>query len=139
MTQPTRVGTTLYLLYALLCNAATYLASAVKQAMREYQQATFAKVGPIILINFAAFILLGLLWACERPAANHAFRGAVIASRLISIAVQAWLCLAFYFLCMPDTVVDRAGTLPVSALLIGYLIVGVVEACRRESPRSPEF
>ena len=106
MTQPTRVGTTIYLLYALLCNAATYLASVVKQAMREYQQATFAKAGPIMLINFAVFILLGL---------------------------------AFYFLGLPVTAVDMAGTLPVSALLIGYLLVGVVEACRRESPRSPEF
>lgn len=139
MAHPNRISTTLYLLYALLCNAATYLASVVKQAMREYQQATFAKAGPIMLINFAVFILLGLLWACERPAANRAARGAVIAARLASIAVQAWLCLAFYFLGLPVTAVDMAGTLPVSALLIGYLIVGVVEACRRESPRSPEF
>ena len=138
MTQPTRVGTTLYLLYALLCNAATYLASVVRQMLREIQATTFAVKGPTLLM-IAEFVLVGLLWACERPAANHAFRGAVIAARLISIAVQAWLCLAFYILGMTVTAVDMAGTLPVSALLIGYLIVGVVEACRRESPRSPEF
>lgn len=138
MTQPTRVGTTLYLLYALLCNAATYLASVVRQMLREIQATTFAVKGPTMLM-IAEFVLVGLLWACERPAANHAFRGAVIAARLISIAVQAWLCLAFYILGMTVTAVDMAGTLPVSALLIGYLIVGVVEACRRESPRSPEF
>ena len=138
MTQPTRVGTTLYLLYALLCNAATYLASVVRQMLREIQATTFAVKGPTMLM-IAEFVLVGLLWACERPAANHAFRGAVIAARLISIAVQAWLCLAFYILGMTVTAVDMAGTLPVSALLIGYLRVGVVEACRRESPRSPEF
>ena len=138
MTQPTRVGTTIYLLYALLCNAATYLASVVRQMLREIQATTFAVKGPTMLM-IAEFVLVGLLWACERPAANHAFRGAVIAARLISIAVQAWLCLAFYILGMTVTAVDMAGTLPVSALLIGYLIVGVVEACRRESPRSPEF
>ena len=112
MTQPTRVGTTLYLLYALLCNAATYLASVVRQMLREVQATTFAVKGPTMLM---------------------------IAARLISIAVHAWLCLAFYILGMTVTAVDMAGTLPVSALLIGYLIVGVVEACRRESPRSPEF
>ena len=138
MTQPTRVGTTLYLLYALLCNAATYLASVVRQMLREVQATTFAVKGPTLLM-IAAFVLVGLLWACERPAANHAARGAVIAARLISITVQAWLCLAFYILGMTVTAVDMAGTLPVSALLIGYLLVGVVEACRRESPRSPEF
>ena len=138
MTQPTRVGTTIYLLYALLCNAATYLASVVRQMLREVQATTFAVKGPTMLM-IAEFVLVGLLWACERPAANHAFRGVVIAARLISIAVHAWLCLAFYILGMTVTAVDMAGTLPVSALLIGYLIVGVVEACRRESPRSPEF
>ena len=138
MTQPTRVGTTLYLLYALLCNAATYLASVVRQMLREIQATTFAVKGPTMLM-IAEFVLVGLLWACERPAANHAFRGAVIAARLVSIAVQAWFCLSFYILGMPVTAVDVAGTLPVSALLIGYLLAGVVEACRRESPRSPEF
>lgn len=35
MTQPTRISTTLYLLYALLCNIATYLASVVRQMLRE--------------------------------------------------------------------------------------------------------
>ena len=138
MAHPTRISTALYLLYALLCNAATYLASVVRQMLREIQATTFAVKGPTMLM-IAEFVLVGLLWACERPAANHAFRGAVIAARLISIAVQAWLCLAFYILGMTVTAVDMAGTLPVSALLIGYLIVGVVEACRRESPRSPEF
>ena len=138
MAHPTRISTALYLLYALLCNAATYLASVVRQMLREVQATTFAVKGPTLLM-IAAFVLVGLLWACERPAANHATRGAVIAARLVSIAVQAWLCLAFYFLGMPVTAVDMAGTLPVSALLIGYLLVGVVEACRRESPRSPEF
>ena len=138
MAHPTRISTALYLLYALLCNAATYLASVVRQMLREVQATTFAVKGPTMLM-IAAFVLVGLLWACERPAANHAARGAVIAARLVSIAVQAWLCLAFYFLGMTVTAVDMAGTLPVSALLIGYLLVGVVEACRRESPRSPEF
>ena len=138
MAHPTRISTALYLLYALLCNAATYLASVVRQMLREVQATTFAVKGPTLLM-IAAFVLVGLLWACERPAANHATRGAVIAARLISIAVHAWLCLAFYILGMTVTAVDMAGTLPVSALLIGYLIVGVVEACRRESPRSPEF
>ena len=138
MTHPTRVGTALYLLYALLCNAATYLASVVRQMLREFQATTFAVKGPTLLM-LAVFVVLGLLWTCERPAANHAFRGAVIAARLVSIAVQAWFCLSFYILGMPVTAVDVAGTLPVSALLIGYLLVGVVEACRRESPRSPEF
>lgn len=138
MTQPTRISTTLYLLYALLCNAATYLASVVRQMLREFQVTTFAVKGPTLLM-LAVFVVLGLLWTCERPAANHAFRGAVIAARLVSIAVQAWFCLSFYILGMPVTAVDVAGTLPVSALLIGYLLVGVVEACRRESPRSPEF
>ena len=138
MAHPTRISTALYLLYALLCNAATYLASVVRQMLREVQATTFAVKGPTLLM-IAAFVLVGLLWACERPAANHATRGAVIAARLVSIAVQAWLCLAFYFLGMPVTAVDMAGTLPVSALLIGYLLVGVVEACRRESTRSPEF
>lgn len=138
MAHPTRISTALYLLYALLCNAATYLASVVRQMLREVQATTFAVKGPTLLM-IAAFVLVGLLWACERPAANHATRGAVIAARLVSIAVQAWLCLAFYFLGMPVTAVDMAGTLPISALLIGYLLVGVVEACRRESPRSPEF
>lgn len=138
MAHPTRISTALYLLYALLCNAATYLASVVRQMLREVQATTFAVKGPTLLM-IAAFVLVGLLWACERPAANHAARGAVIAARLISITVQAWLCLAFYILGMTVTAVDMAGTLPVSALLIGYLPVGVVEACRRESPRSPEF
>ena len=138
MAHPTRISTALYLLYALLCNAATYLASVVRQMLREVQATTFAVKGPTLLM-IAAFVLVGLLWACEWPAANHATRGAVIAARLVSIAVQAWLCLAFYFLGMPVTAVDMAGTLPISALLIGYLRVGVVEACRRESPRSPEF
>ena len=138
MAHPTRISTALYLLYALLCNAATYLASVVRQMLREVQATTFAVKGPTLLM-IAAFVLVGLLWACEWPAANHATRGAVIAARLVSIAVQAWLCLAFYFLGMPVTAVDMAGTLPISALLIGYLLVGVVEACRRESPRSPEF
>ena len=138
MAHPTRISTALYLLYALLCNAATYLASVVRQMLREVQATTFVVKGPTLLM-IAAFVLVGLLWACEWPAANHATRGAVIAARLVSIAVQAWLCLAFYFLGMPVTAVDMAGTLPISALLIGYLLVGVVEACRRESPRSPEF
>ena len=90
MTQPTRVGTILYLFYTLLCHAATYLASVVKQAMRQIQAETFAVKGPM-LVTFAAFVVLGLLWAGERPISLHASRGAVIAARLVGAAVQTWL------------------------------------------------
>lgn len=132
MTQPTRVGTILYLFYTLLCHAATYLASVVKQAMRQIQAETFAVKGPMLVI-FAAFVVLGLLWAGERPISLHASRGAVIAARLVGAAVQTWLCLAFYFGVIA-TAVDMAGTLPVSALLTGGLLIGVIEAlCRTET------
>ncbi len=118
-------GSLIYLGYMVLCHIANYAAIAAQEAWR-FEKNTTYEARPYYVKVFAAFLLLGLIWAAERFFANRAQKLVVLAVRILSIAVLAFLALGWFFTEL-ITIYAFVGIGPVLAMEAGWLLCGIPE------------
>ena len=130
-------GSLIYLGYMVLCYIANYAAIVAQQAWRFEMNTTF-EARPYYIKVFAAFLLLGLIWAAERFFANRAQKLAVLTVRILSIAVLTVLALGWFFTEL-ITIHTFVGMGPVLAVEAGWLLYGILELLLKKDKRTNEI
>ena len=116
-----------YLVYVLICILACYGAGAVQQAMRHQTAVTFQQF-PYMWVSFAAFVVLGVLWAVEGLLASKVRKIVMLPVRVVAIFL---LCVMSFGGLLGIGVSSHAYTVlswitNMLALLIGWLAIDTV-------------
>ena len=121
-----------YMLYAAVCVAACSGAAAVQQMMRHQTSLTFVAI-PYTMVVYAAYAVLGMLWAGELFFALKVRRIAVLVLRLIAILVLlllsiGWAVVGSFGGTMPQWLYSAYanGGMPAFAVAVGWLMVSTV-------------
>ena len=140
-----------YAVYMAMCVLSCYGAAAVQEAMRHQINLTY-RATPYTCVTYAAYVLLGMLWAGETCLAARVRKGVMLAVRLSTIFLLillgiGWAAAMLLTGSAPAWLFDAyaKGAMPVFALITGWLIVSTVwlalrgkEKEEKEEKRPPE-
>lgn len=138
------MSTAVYAVYAALCVLSGYGAAAVQEAMRHQINLTY-RATPYTCVTYAAYVLLGMLWAGEMCLAVRVRKHVMLLVRLITICVLillgiGWAAAMLLTDSAPAWLFDAyaKGAMPVFALTTGWLIISTVWLAFRRKEKEEE-
>ncbi len=112
-----------YALYCLCCSVGCYVAAMLKNDLTMLSRSTL-RAQPWTLMIFLTYALLGAMWCAEAVWARRMNGTVVRLARIAAILLLLFLGLGWYFGIALNAVAE-SGTMPLFALLIGYLFVSL--------------